>query len=291
MDEIKLNYFASVARHLSFSKAAKECHVVQSTVSRQISSLEEELGTRLFVRDTQSVRLTPAGARLYMAINNYTAQYQAITENIRSLIHHAESRLQITVGPYEFPLVTPLINLFWQARPEMELHPLLNRYDRIVNHLQASTINLAISVRSSAQVLPNCRSFSLGTHQWKVVAHRNSPFWDLPQQKQAVLSGQQVVTSPITDMDPVRAYCRSHGMELQGYSYSGSFNLTCAQIHAGRFLAVMPEYLEPWLHPDLRMQQVFREPLEVESVLLFNPNSPNRLDLEFFEYIRDNYKP
>lgn len=290
MDEIKLQFFASVARHLSFSKAAKECHVAPSTVSRQISALEEELGARLFIRDTQNVRITPAGARLASSLHNYTSQYQAITENIRNLIHHEESRLQITVGPYEFPLVTRLISLFWEARPEMELHPLLNRYERIGNHLQAKTINLAVTAKSCVEALPNCRYFSLGTHQWKAVARRDSSFWKLPPQKQALLCGQRVVISSMTDMDPVRAYCRSHGMEQQGYSY-GSFNLACAQVHAGRCIAVMPEYLEPWLHQDLRMQDVFREPLEVESVLIFNPDSPNSLDREFFEYIREHYKP
>jgi hypothetical protein len=39
------------------------------------------------------------------------------------------------------------------------------------------------------------------------------------------------------------------------------------------------------------MEQVFPEPLEVESVLISNPESPNMQDKLFFEYIRDNFKP
>ena len=65
MDEIKLRYFISVARHLNFSQAAAECHVSQSTISRQIAVLEKDLGHKLFIRDTQSVRLTDAGQRLF----------------------------------------------------------------------------------------------------------------------------------------------------------------------------------------------------------------------------------
>ena len=64
MDETKLYYFLSVARHLSFTKAAEDCHVVQSTVSKQVAALEQELGAPLLIRDKQSVRLTPAGQRL-----------------------------------------------------------------------------------------------------------------------------------------------------------------------------------------------------------------------------------
>ena len=291
MDEIKLRYFASVARHLSFSKAAKECHVVQSTISRQIAALEQELGVQLFIRDTQNVRLTDAGSRLALSTHNYTAQYQAINENIRNLLHHTESRLQLTVGPYEFPLVPQLLKLFRQKRPEMALHPLLNRYDRLMSHLRAGTINLAVAIKPCTEELPDCQYLSQGTYQWKVAAHRDEPFWQLPPEKRAVLSDQYVLVAPVNDVDPVRSYCRRQGMEIKGHAYSGSFNLSCAQIQAGGCLAVLPEYMEPWLQPDIRMEQVFRQPLEMEAVLIYNPGSPHRLDREFFEYIKENFKP
>ena len=45
-----LKYFLSVARNENISKAAEELHLTQPTLSRQLSELEEELGTRLFVR-------------------------------------------------------------------------------------------------------------------------------------------------------------------------------------------------------------------------------------------------
>ncbi len=57
----QLESFIQVAENLSFARAAEVLNMTQSTVSRQISSLENELGARLFHRSTRTVSLTPAG--------------------------------------------------------------------------------------------------------------------------------------------------------------------------------------------------------------------------------------
>lgn len=53
--------FEAAARHQSFTAAAAELHLTQSAVSRQIRALEDRLGAELFVRERQTVRLSPAG--------------------------------------------------------------------------------------------------------------------------------------------------------------------------------------------------------------------------------------
>ncbi len=63
-----LRTFEAVARRLSFSGAAAELFVTQSAVSRQIKTLETELGTPLFNRGTRKVELTAAGEQLRHAL-------------------------------------------------------------------------------------------------------------------------------------------------------------------------------------------------------------------------------
>ena len=67
MELRQLAYFVAVAEELHFTRAAARVHVVQSSLSAAIRSLEREFGAPLFVRDSRHVRLTPAGEALLPA--------------------------------------------------------------------------------------------------------------------------------------------------------------------------------------------------------------------------------
>ena len=61
----QLEAFVKVTESGSFSKAAKLLFLTQPTVSAHISSLEKELDSRLFVRNTKEVKLSEEGKQLY----------------------------------------------------------------------------------------------------------------------------------------------------------------------------------------------------------------------------------
>jgi DNA-binding transcriptional LysR family regulator len=67
MELRQLDHFVAVAEELHFTRAATRVHVVQSSLSASISTLEREVGAPLFVRDSRHVRLTPAGVALLPA--------------------------------------------------------------------------------------------------------------------------------------------------------------------------------------------------------------------------------
>ena len=60
--------FEAAARHESFTLAARELHLTQAAVSRQIRALEDDLGLRLFERRQRAVFLTEAGRELAQAV-------------------------------------------------------------------------------------------------------------------------------------------------------------------------------------------------------------------------------
>lgn len=76
--------FESAARLGSFTAAAAELHLTQSAVSRQIRSLEDLLGAALFVRERQTVRLTPAGEAYAQEIRRALQQIATATLGFRA---------------------------------------------------------------------------------------------------------------------------------------------------------------------------------------------------------------
>ena len=64
-----LRAFETIARHLSFARAAQELHVTPAALSHQIRALEEQLGTPLFHRRSRAIELTDAGRMIYPGLH------------------------------------------------------------------------------------------------------------------------------------------------------------------------------------------------------------------------------
>lgn len=72
-----LRGFRAAARHLSFTRAAQELHVTQSAISREIKTLEQQIGKPLFRRVHRALQLTRAGEELYRATDEALALIDA----------------------------------------------------------------------------------------------------------------------------------------------------------------------------------------------------------------------
>src|SRR3954451_7636806 len=76
MELRQLEYFAAVARHRHFTRAADELYGTQSALSQQVRRLEEELGLALLLRTSRGVELTPAGAALLARAESILAEVE-----------------------------------------------------------------------------------------------------------------------------------------------------------------------------------------------------------------------
>lgn len=78
-----LRCFEAVARLQNFRAAAEELALTQSAVSRQIQSLEAEVGVTLFMRHTRAVEITAAGAQLLQAVHQVLPRLDASVRHVR----------------------------------------------------------------------------------------------------------------------------------------------------------------------------------------------------------------
>ncbi|WP_431037858.1 LysR family transcriptional regulator [Streptomyces sp. P6-2-1] len=83
VDLRKLRYFAAVAEHLHFGRAAEELYITQPVLSRQVKALEAELECTLLVRTTRTVELTAAGAQLHEEARRLLAAADAAVRRVR----------------------------------------------------------------------------------------------------------------------------------------------------------------------------------------------------------------
>ncbi len=112
--------FEAVARHLSFSLAARELHLSQSAVSRQIRALEEEIGATLFVRGTRHVELSADGAHLLRTVAASLAQIDASVRQLRQ----ARGRPVISVttfASFSSMWLIPRLEAYQRVNPDIDI--------------------------------------------------------------------------------------------------------------------------------------------------------------------------
>ncbi|WP_171105536.1 MULTISPECIES: LysR substrate-binding domain-containing protein [unclassified Ruegeria] len=116
----QINAFDASARHLSFSRAARELNVQQPAISRQIAALEAELGTQLFLRSKPKLTLTEDGALLAKAVG---AGFEAIRDGFEALqSRHAVDTLKVSASiGFTSHYLLPRLAEFQATFPDVKL--------------------------------------------------------------------------------------------------------------------------------------------------------------------------
>ena len=123
-----LHTFESVARHLSFTNAAKELFVTQAAVSHQIKALEDYLGVKLFHREKRKVFLSEEGQKLLPSVVSGLQGIADSLENIRN--YDAEDTIVVGVGSsFSANWLVHHLGAFYQKYPEVNLHMKISNND------------------------------------------------------------------------------------------------------------------------------------------------------------------
>jgi LysR family hydrogen peroxide-inducible transcriptional activator len=141
----QLRYFESLARHLNFGRAARECAVSQPALSLQIQELEAQLGVGLVERGKSSITLTDTG-------HTIARRAADILTSVNDLVDFARHRGGVltgplrlgvipSIGPYLLPAILPKLR---ENFPELELQIRESQTEHLLDAIEERRIDLAL---------------------------------------------------------------------------------------------------------------------------------------------------
>lgn len=117
-----LRCFLAVAQELHFARAAERLHIEQSPLSRAIKELEEDLGARLFDRNTRSTRLTRAGQVLLEHASRVFSALTQARDAVRAVSAGYQGQLRIALSDsISQARMTALLSRCREDEPDTEI--------------------------------------------------------------------------------------------------------------------------------------------------------------------------
>ena len=144
----QLEYFAAVARTLSFTEAANEVFVSQPALSRGIVSLENELGVSLLNRNHHTVSLTPAGTLLASELPELRKELDRVITLVRQTENGLMGRLNIGVLEEQQldEVMQVTFNYFAQSLPLVEFIPVRLDGRELLDELNRNRLDIIFSM-------------------------------------------------------------------------------------------------------------------------------------------------
>ncbi len=254
MADRRLQVFHTVARLLSFTKAAESLHMTQPAVTFQVRQLEEYFNTRLFDRTHNRISLTAAGERVY----EYAAQifdlYAKMDNTVRDMTGEISGVLIIgastTIAEYMLPA---LLGDFNKKYPDVNVHLKVSNSDGIVSMVENNDIDLGVveaPVMNKNLVVENCRNDRLVAVVY--------PAHELASKKKVMV--QDLVTQPYIAREEgsgtrevIEEYLAGTGMKPADLSVTmelGSPEAIKGAVEAGMGISIVSEVT---IHKELQL--------------------------------------
>lgn len=162
--------FSVLAQTLSFSRAAQALFLSQSTLSKHIQRIEEELGAQLLVRSTHAVSLTEAGRLLARQADGIIRRCSRAQRQLRRGIASMEGRLSIGCST----------EISCASHIRMFLSAFLRQYPGIELHLEVLSRMPRDTLDRYDIVFSPCSYFDLPEESRAVLVRRHETYLVLP---------------------------------------------------------------------------------------------------------------
>ncbi len=263
MADRRLQVFHTVARLLSFTKAADTLHMTQPAVTFQVRQLEEYFNTRLFDRTHNRISLTEAGRRVFEYADKIFQLYDEMESSVRELTGDISGVLLMgastTIAEYMLPA---LLGDFKAKYPHVGIRLKVSNTDAIVSMVEDNEIDLGVveaPVANKNLVVELCRVDQLvavTAPSHPLAQYERVPVTDLlhyPYIAREEGSGTREV---------IHEYLRAAGLSSSGLNTImelGSPEAVKGAVEAGMGVSVLSRTT---IHKELRLGTLVAVPLE-----------------------------
>jgi len=246
MDIRALRYFTETVRLNSFSRAADALHVTQSTVSKMVRQLEDEVDAPLLIRDGRSLQLTDTGRVVYEQGQQILASMQRLNAEVRDTKALRLGHLDIGIPPMINILCTPVLKAFRERHPDIAMNLKEDTGPQIEQRVASGELEIGMTV------LPVDPELEL-----QVMPVARYPIWAVAQagsfqKNRSTLRCAQLDGMPLVMLNnefgltrSLRGSFRELGISPQVAAQSGQWDWLVAMALAGMGTALLPE---PFIH-------------------------------------------
>ena len=158
--DTRLRVFHTVAKHMSFTRAAEEMKLTQPAITFQIRQIEEHFDTRLFDRHHNRVALTEAGTTVFQYADRIITLYQETEKAVHEMTGATRGlvKLGATTTPGEY-LLPAVLSGFNQRFPDVQIHLTIYNTPQVIQKLEDAAIDLGMvegPVKNKQLILAPC---------------------------------------------------------------------------------------------------------------------------------------
>jgi LysR family nitrogen assimilation transcriptional regulator len=240
MELRQLRSFVHIAELGSFSLAAERLHIVQPALTRQIQSLETELGVRLLVRHGRGVILTPQGEALSLRAIAILREVEQVGSDIRNDGKYLSGEISFGMPPTVAEVLSgALIEKFARHHPHVKLKVVSAYSGHVLDWLQKGVLDLAVLYEN--KTLPLIRSRALITEELMLVENCQAAQPGEPITFVAATALKLILPSPVHGLRQlIDATAARHGVLINPVVETDSLPVQIDLVKRGFAATILP---------------------------------------------------
>ena len=170
-----MRYFLAVAREENMTRAAQLLHVTQPTLSKQLKALEDELGKKLFLRHSFSIRLTEEGILLRKRAEDLVNMADKITAEFLALDDIVGGDIYFGLAEsYQIRYLAAEIKAFKNLYPDLRYHITSGDTEQVTEKLDKGILDFAVLAEEPDTTKYNYLTFP-EADIWGVIMPKDCP--------------------------------------------------------------------------------------------------------------------